>query len=279
MHHSDLTLTIGGISATLRPAWGGRMTRLSREGIDWLHPMPDTGPFDPEAWPKGGAYPLIPFHNRIRQGRFDFDGKAHEIPCHPSEPNALHGVASRLAWQGHQTSEDCALMSVDFTPDGRWPFAFRAEQQLKLLPDGLHLDLRLRNTGSHAMPGGLGWHPYIAKCAHTRVQAARDWTLDSGYFPTGDWQDPAPEGPPTRYLSDWRALQLRLSSGPTLRMEATRTLSHLVIHDPEPAYSCVEPVSHLAGALNLPLSRDVDLMRKLLPGEELSAHITLIEAD
>ena len=55
---------------------------------------------------------------------------------------------------------------------------------------------------------------------------------------------------------------------------ASSCLSHLVVHDHVPAYTCIEPTSHLANAAKLSLS-DGDSMRELQPGETLSGTVSL----
>lgn len=269
-----LTLSLNALHLTLRPDWGGRVERLTFDGRDVLHPMPTTR-YEPEDWPRGGAYPLIPFHNRIRGGRFAFDGREYALDTHPTEPNALHGPASRPAWQTEQRADHAARLWLDWQPDRRWPFAFHAEQRFELTASGLLLSLSVTNTGTGAMPAGLGWHPYFTKCTGIAVAAQRDWHLDDGYFPTGTWQVPATPLR-THYLSDWSDLRLRLENGLDVLLLADPLFFHLVIHDPAPAYSCVEPVSHLAGALNLSPQRVSDRMRRLDPGETLAGMLALV---
>lgn len=271
----DLELRTGDAQLSLRPSWGGRVTAWRWHGLDILHPMPEADAFAPEDWPKGGAYPLFPFHNRIRKGRFAFDGVEYSVPCHHSEENALHGLSSRFDWQAEQEGDTACTLSASHAGDVRWPFAFQARQRFTLRPEGLTLDLTLRNTGNGPMPAGMGWHPYFAKCSAITMDAQRLWGIDDGFFPTGDWQtyDGAPR--PTAYLSDWSQADLALRAGGHVRIAASPTLSHMVLHDPAPDYSCVEPVSHLAGALNLSPERASDEMRNLVPGEELRGQITL----
>ena len=258
----------------LRPEWGGRFARLSYDGAEILHCIPDTAHYYPEEWPRSGAYPLIPFHNRIHEGRFRWRGAEYDVGTHHSEPNALHGPACRPAWGAKKLSAHAALLTLDWPVGRNWPFAFRATQHVKTEEAALRLTLTVTNTGVAPMPAGLGWHPYFTKCTRIEVAAERDWVLDAGNFPTGAWQ-PAGKGLPTRYLSDWRDLTLLLGNGLSLRMQADALFSHLVIHDAVLAYSCVEPVSHLAGALNLRPKRLRDRMRVLQPGETLAGTLTL----
>ncbi len=49
--------------------------------------------FNGLAWPKAGCYPLLPFSNRIRDGRFLWGGREIRLAPHP-------GQATRHAWRG-----------------------------------------------------------------------------------------------------------------------------------------------------------------------------------
>ena len=63
------------------PAWGGRIAHLNAEGLDILLPI-NASQFDPLDWPRAGAYPLMPYSNRIRNARLQFAGTEHALPAH-----------------------------------------------------------------------------------------------------------------------------------------------------------------------------------------------------
>ena len=64
-----VAIACGRLSARLRPAWGGRMTHLRHFDYgDILVPTMEQE-FEPFNWPRAGAYPLFPYHNRLYGGR------------------------------------------------------------------------------------------------------------------------------------------------------------------------------------------------------------------
>jgi aldose 1-epimerase len=84
----EIVLSAGDLRLVVRPEWGGRVAafRHARAG-DILIPI-EAVEFDPEAWPKAGAYPLAPFHNRIRDARFRL-----RRPRGPPRPAPEHRAA------------------------------------------------------------------------------------------------------------------------------------------------------------------------------------------
>lgn len=270
----DLELSAGETWLSLRPDWGGRVVSLVHGGQDVLYPLQDAQGFNPALWPKGGAYPLFPFHNRIPQGRFTWHGQRVRLPLHPQEPCAVHGHAHRHPWQ--VAAATAATAELVFADDGQgaWPWAFRARQGFSLRPGGLTVALSITNLSDRPMPAGLGWHPFFAKAGTIATDAAREWAMGADLLPTGEWHPPQP-GVATRYLSGWSEVRMRLASGLDLHLRATAPLSHLVIHDPDGPYSCVEPVSHLANAMTLRPEGASDGLVDLAPGESLSAQVEL----
>lgn len=268
---TDVILREGLLCVTLRAAEGGRVAALHHDQHgDLIVPMTDA-PFDPEFWPKAGAYPLIPFHNRIAGGRFDWDGQAVALPLHPVEPNALHGFASRSPWR-IALSEGLARMTLDHRADGTWPWDLAATQDVTLSKTALRIDMSVTNQSESAMPAGLGWHPFFPPC-QIEDDARLAWPAGPDMMPLGHHEAPSKEGP-TRHLSDWTYAIITLATGARLRLRGSAELSHLVIHETA-GYACVEPVSHLAGALTLLPKRMQDRLRPLAPGATLCGVVTL----
>lgn len=264
----------GRMRARLVPGAGGRIASLAHDGYgDILVPMSDA-PFEPEFWPKAGAYPLIPFHNRIRDGRFSWDGDAYQLPLHPSEPHALHGFSSKRTWTEENVRDASATLSLKHEGDAHWPWSLLAQQHIVLEPDALVLNLSVTNLGDRAMPAGLGWHPYFVKARQIEDDAELSWPIGEDLMPLGHSTSKRLNGP-TRYLSRWRRVIFTLLNGTRIAMSSDRLLSHLVIHDVAADYSCVEPTSHLANALaNVPQHAE-DRLVPLAPGETLTAGLRL----
>ena len=269
----DLVLRAGALRLCLRPAWGGRVVSLRHDtGGDVLRPVTDTE-FDPEAWPRAGAYPLVPFHNRIAGARFSFGGRAAVMTAHPAcLPHALHGMASRLRWAVHQATPVHADLRLVRAADRAWPWHFETRQVFDLDPNGLTLSLRLTNTDCVPMPGGLGWHPYLPRPVRVQDDARIGWPVQPDYLPSAG---PVPRRAlvgDTLYLAQWDQVRADLPQGLTLRFHQPQGLTHLVIHQPPGPFACIEPVSHLANALTQP---DAPGMGPIAPGQSMIAQVRL----
>ncbi|CAN7555626.1 hypothetical protein [Devosia sp. LjRoot3] len=269
-----------GMLLELIPDFGGRVARLSLDGVDVLVPL-GSDTFDPVRWPRAGAYPMVPYHNRIEDGRLAVVGKVYEIAPHPDAlPHSLHGPAQRERWRLVFQSDHHATLELVRAADENWPWAFQVRQVFALRPDGLELSLSVTNKSNMKMPAGLGWHPYVAGCLDVAHDAEFVWPLRPDYLPRGtrssiQHHHPAPVTG-TEYLSCWSHLNLKTASGLDVDLSVTPVMSHLVLHKGDGDYVCVEPVSHLANGFNLHERGVLGTgTRTLDPDEDLSATISM----
>lgn len=137
-----------------------------------------------------GVPVLFPFPNRIRDGRFTFEGETFTV-----DP-PRHGFVRDKPWRvvSHgATDEGGAWLTSSFDaadyPDQilrQFPFPFRIEITYRLREARLSIEAAARNTGRTAMPVGFGIHPYFRRPdnGRLRVAAAARWEL-SDSLPTG----------------------------------------------------------------------------------------------
>lgn len=250
---------------------------------DVLVPMDghDFAPFD---WPKAGAYPLFPFHNRVVDGLLRFEGREYRIAPHPAlTPDAMHGPAHCRPWAITDRDGHSLVMMLDHAPDDGWPFRFRAEQEFSIEEDQLAITLRLANTGQQAMPGGLGWHPYFRAGLERDVEtdAAIAYPLDIRNLPLEAAAFPRQSGTvsieagQTMHFSQWTQARLQTDGNALVELQAQDGLGHLAVHR-MPGYLCVEPVSHKAGTLHLPHAADGEGLRTIRPGRSIEARFRLL---
>lgn len=282
---TSIEIATGDWRAAIRPAAGGALAALSRRDHDVLRPMPEgsTNPLD------AACFPLVPYANRIRRGRFTLDGEAITLPANnPPEIHSLHG----LAWQRPWLVETLLGASVTLVQDhggkgspGGWPWAYRATQNFTLSESGLTITLGLTNASERAMPAGLGLHPYFRRWSDSRVRfAARAVVLsDVQLIPTGEMDAPdifAPWAkgatlPPftiDHCHADWDGQACITDGLGTITLTASNA-PHLHVYAPAAGSElCLEPVNHLPDAVN----RDEWQMPMLAPGESCSMalHIT-----
>jgi len=293
------TLRAGALTMDVAPAAGGRVASLASAGeggqrIDWLAPMSDASlrdGFDGLAWPKTGCYPLLPFSNRIRDGRFQWGGREIRLAPHPGQPHAMHGLAHARAWAVEQLTTSSIVLSLRHVPEAdNWPWAFTATQTLVLSPEGLEAVMTLRNDGNSDMPAGGGFHPYFVRTPgmHVQFTAESMWPTDAGEVairrepitPREDFRNvrALPDDGLSVYYSNWhQQVVVSRVDGATLTLSADDPLDHFILHAPAgQPYFCLEPVSHVADAINLAEQGwDGTGLRVLAPGETLHLRMQL----
>jgi aldose 1-epimerase len=289
-----ITLRAGQASVRLAPGLGGAVTRywddLGGATVEWLRPTAPDAPGGGDPY-RRAAFPLVPYSNRIRDGRFVFQGRAVTLPLNrPPERHSIHGHGWQAAWTPVEV--DAARAEVEYRhAAGAWPWSYRARQRLTLAPDRLTVELALANEGPTPMPAGLGWHPYFPRTPRTVVTAAVGamWRTDAEVMPTGLVPAAPPRDPGRGIRPDDVALDNAFTgwSGcaviewperrARLVVTAAPPLEFLVLYTPPGRhFFCLEPVSHTTDAVNLAAAGRTDTgLRTLEPGATLHAAVTL----
>lgn len=291
----SVTLAAGDCEAVVEPGYGGRITAFRQGGVDLLVPIAK-GPRDLAVSLPGGCYPLVPWSNRIRDGRLTAGDRVLELPSSEDGKNhAIHGHGLRRAWTVRDNAAASIAMTYTQAADAEgWPWAYTAEQRVTLTLAGLEITLSVTNSGEPfmsvgAMPVGLGLHPYLPRDDDTRITFAAEtaWPpVEAEKFPTSAAPLPAHlnarGGIPVPLGLDqgsggWGGVA-RVdwpSRGRALAITADPVLSHLIVYTPpDQPFFCVEPVSHAIDAANLS-ARGVQGTghRLLASGESLCATV------
>src|SRR5690606_38666718 len=115
----------------LAPQVGGGIAAFRFRGEDVMRPASDEAleARDPLGL---SSFPLVPFSNRIAQGRFRFGGRAVELPPNFGDhPHAIHGQGWQNPWEVAEAGEASARLIYDHPADA-WPWAYRATQRFQL---------------------------------------------------------------------------------------------------------------------------------------------------
>lgn len=289
---SVLTLRSGRASVGIAPAIGGSLThfRWRDKGRvhDWLRPAA-ADDLAARTADRLACFPLAPFSNRIREGRFAFGGHAVALPLNQlPQPHAEHGHGWQVPWNVSARADDSLTLEYDRAADA-WPFPYRARQEIVLTGDDLRLTLTIDNRGREAMPAGLGFHPYFPRTPQCRLAAAVDamWATDAEVMPTvltgadarlADGHGlPVAEAVLDNAFTGWKghATIHWPERRARLDLDADPPLEFLVVYSPAGEdYFCVEPVSHCTDAFNLAAQgRDDTGMLTLQPGAVVSATV------
>jgi aldose 1-epimerase len=284
-----VTLHSGAARLAVAPFLGGGLLGYwwEADGVrhDWLVASREAGI---AGFPglRLASFPLVPYSNRIREGRFTFRGRTVvEVPA-PGMAHALHGHGWRLTWRITEQHDDRLTIAYERQPDPAsegWPWHYRAWQNFVLTPTILSMTMGIENRSAAAMPAGLGHHPYLPRTMQSRVTAtvsAICWP-EAGELPVERIAPPPGADPRQGVIvdemrldhayADWdgRAMIEWPERRARLAMTADPALSTLVIFSPpDAAFFCVEPVSHCIDAFNLTDGGMSNTgMRVLAPGE------------
>lgn len=105
---------------------------------------------------------LVPWPNRLRDGRYEWAGVTHQLALsEPSRGNAIHGLARWVNWLVAERSESHVVMAYTLHPQDGYPFGLHVEVRYELDDLGLSVQTSAENLGDSACPYGAGAHPYL----------------------------------------------------------------------------------------------------------------------
>ena len=234
------------------------------------------------------CFPLVPFSNRVRNGRFNFGGREVQLsPNFPPEPHTIHGHGWQTSWAVEERSDSSLTTGFTHQADA-WPWPYRARQHYKLSPDALEVTISITNMGDEPLPAGLGIHPYFVRTARSRLATEVDkvWLSDDDFMPSElvtvprEWDlnglDPNSVSLDNNFTGwsgtaviDWQDRHARLI------MTADDLFKFLVVYTPAGEdFFCAEPVSNSLDAFNLADQGRTDVGVSVVdPGETLAGRI------
>lgn len=265
----QISLAGDGWQAGVLPGAGGQLTSLDFEGLEVLRKAPP-GSSDPLL---AACFPLVPYANRIAGGRFPLAAAMVQMPSNfPPELSSVHGLGWQEKWDAAPHAEfECTL---DHCHPGlgpapwrteltTWPWAYQAQQRVRLGPQGCSITLGVTNWSNRLMPAGLGLHPYFRRRPGTRLcfSASGVMEVDAALIPTGTIAPPDSFGDFAKgaTLPSVTIDHSFTGWGGTAEIEdhlGSITLSangapHLHVFAPgDGSVLCLEPVNHLPDALN-----------------------------
>ena len=106
---------------------------------------------------------LLPWPNRIADGRYALDGEPQQLALtEPALHHAIHGLTRWQPWQLDQPDPAEAVGTYRLHPQPGYRFALACEVSYRLDPDGLTVTMTVANLSDRPAPVGLGAHPYLA---------------------------------------------------------------------------------------------------------------------
>lgn len=247
--------------------------------------------------------PILMPPNRIRKGRFTFDGREYQFHLNKGA-NHSHGLLGALPWKPVHVSS-CegtdSLTSLFTTADypdilKQYPHELALEIVYELTGGTLIHKLRATNRSDRTAPFGYGLHTWF-QLDHApekwtlQLPAAGIWELDEELMPT---EKILPLGEPYDQLATGLNLQgtnldtvFQIGDNPVqavlkgphcdIRYGASEPVKHWVIYTRGAADNdiCLEPYTWVTNAPNSSLAPEVTGLIGIRPGESVELQIVL----
>jgi len=201
----QLSIEAGGYAATVTES-GGALRALTHAGRQLVDGFAD------DAMSSGGRGQLLmPWPNRIRDGRYSFGGKDYQLGLtEPARHNASHGLARWAAWTPVEVAADAVTLAYRVMAQTGYPWTLDLRVTYAVDDGGLTVTQSATNRASSPAPYASGAHPYLGAgpgpidgwTLHLPA-ATRCLTDDERLLPTGvedvtgtdyDYRTPRPVG-------------------------------------------------------------------------------------
>lgn len=291
------------LAVTICPAIGSNVyslwdKTLQRELLR-VPPSPD----ELRAQPVQYGTPVLMPPNRIREGKFRFEGRDYTFDRNHPTGNHIHGMLRTQEWQVKEMGEADGKHFITTTflladdPDimRQYPHALELTLTYELEGSTLTHRLRVTNNGEETAPFGYGLHTWFmldGEPDRWKLQLGADgvWELDESNVPTGVI------GPLGRYeallegdslsghnmdtvfqIGDRPRAAVLSRDDVTIRYSASELFKHWVIYTKGEAeeFICLEPYTWVTDAPNLDLPPEVTGLRGIGPGQTEELEVTL----
>ncbi len=200
-----LTDAAGTQQAEIWPAFGFNCYRwrtpAGGQAVEVLYADPQM--FNNGRPTRGGIPVLFPFPNRIREGRFAWEGKTYQLPLNDStNKNAIHGFTTRKPWRVVDQGADggSAWLTGEFhgskdAPESlaHWPADYVLRMTYRMAAGVLRIEATVRNPDTKSLPFGLGYHPYFS-VPLTAGETEADCKIEAPARGLWELQDSLPTG-------------------------------------------------------------------------------------
>ncbi len=213
------------------------------------------------------GFPLVPFSNRIGNGRFDWAGDSVALALNlPPEPHAIHGLGWQRPWSVVQSGPWSATLALAHGGDAQWPWPFEATQHFTLDAESLTIAMTVWNRADRAVPLSIGHHPYfdseratLAFSARQVWQTGPDGLPSHAEAPAGQFDFSGGAAVAGRAVDNGYAglsgvARIGWQGRPlALEIAAEPPLAAAVVYIPAGGDAfCFEPAAHVINAINLP---------------------------
>ena len=115
-----------------------------------------------ELSPASAGQILAPWPNRIRDGKYTFEGETHQLSLtEPARHNAIHGLANWSRWTAVEQSADAITLQFELPAQLGYPWWLTLRTSWSVSADGLRCEQTVVNNSATNAPWGYSVHPYL----------------------------------------------------------------------------------------------------------------------
>jgi len=178
--HGEARATITELAASLR--------EFSIDGVELVESYATT-----DMPPFADGIVLVPWPNRVEDGRWMLDGKVQQLDITEGDRNnAIHGLLRNTGYTLIERTDDSVTLGATIFPQHGYPFHVHTTVRYALVDGGLRVTHTATNLSDSAAPYALGTHPYfkigdtpIAELTLTMTAATR-FESNERLIPTGE---------------------------------------------------------------------------------------------
>ncbi|CAB4548239.1 unannotated protein [freshwater metagenome] len=148
-----VTIAQGSMSAKIQTI-GGSLIGLSDAGFELIEPNTAKD-----------LYPgsiLAPWPNRIKDGKYQFDGLKYQLPINEiSRSNSLHGLVAHVDWQINEQAQNKLKLKYTLDLPNIYPGKLLLTVYYEINNNCLSVKISSKNIGSQSAPYGVSIHTYF----------------------------------------------------------------------------------------------------------------------
>ena len=149
IERGSASATIASVAASLR--------HFERDGVQLTPGYPEE-----VSPPFGCGIVLVPWPNRVEDGRWTLDGQPQQLDLtEPDRHNAIHGLLRYTAYDLVEHAGHAVTLSATVWPQHGYPFLLETDVRYELVDEGLRVTHRVRNRSDRPAPVALGAHPFF----------------------------------------------------------------------------------------------------------------------
>ncbi|NCB49192.1 MAG: hypothetical protein EOM53_00715 [Alphaproteobacteria bacterium] len=238
-------------------------------------------------------FPLVPYSNRIRKGKFVYWGILRKVPKNKTGcADPIHGDGWVSTWSAQNKTETSITLKLVHDKDkGGFPFSYESFVTYTLEDNTFKVDVEIKNTSTLPMPCGMGIHPYFPKSSLVEVQFKSKvvWAHELDTLINGPYKTPEKWNFDTQKPlgnlemdtcfggNDGSSKIFYPKTGLTVEMKGYPDFSHLVLYAPRnKSFFALEHVTNANDAFNLATNSVIGTgIKSIGPNETIKETIEL----